>query len=151
MHGNGVNDGAGGCGGGTVYGLDESGNINKALWSGSVGYVNQITNHEECAKPGIWTLIEGIYVASGSKRFKGQSSGYVITGNGGDQGGGGAGYYGGYGATHNNGGGGGGSAYADIEGILKQVTDIKGYCGYICDNGAEMSGRYGNGKLIISK
>jgi hypothetical protein len=63
----------------------------------------------------------------------------------------GGGYYGGYGSNNNNGAGAGGSAYADITGIRKLVTNIAGYCGYENGNGAEMLGRYGNGKIIISR
>jgi len=68
-----------------------------------------------------------------------------------DHAGGGAGYYGGECSNHNNGGASGGSAYADIEGKIKLVTNVKGYCGYDNGNGAEMLGKYGNGKIVISK
>jgi hypothetical protein len=63
----------------------------------------------------------------------------------------GGGYYGGNGSNNNNGAGAGGSAYADVTGIIKAVTNIKGYCGYENGDGEEMLAKFGNGKVIISK
>ena len=41
------------------------------------------------------------------------------------------GYFGGTGSYHREGGGGGGSAYADIEGTILKVSNIKGYSDHI--------------------
>lgn len=134
------NDGSGGAGGGTVSPTD------KTTWSGGNGFINGYlepnTNdsewNNEVAKtagqefykywadgyslPGIWYVENGQYEAKGFARLTGQDSTA-----GSNFGAAGGGYYGGTRALHCEGGGGGGSAYADIEGNIKQVTNIKGY------------------------
>lgn len=155
--------GTGGYGGGTVDSLD------KTSWSGHKGYYggkdtwvalhwNYLEKGEIdwISKPGRWEKSNEIYTATGYKLYWGAPGGEILNVNTKtmphyDMPGGGGGYYGGEASCHNNGGGAGGSAYADIEGKIKQVTDIKGYSGYENGNGAEMKGKYGNGKLIISK
>lgn len=134
------NDGSGGAGCGTVSPTD------KTTWSGGNGFINGYlepnTNdsewNNEVAKtagqefykywadgyslPGIWYVENGQYKAKGFARLTGQDSTA-----GSNFGAAGGGYYGGTRALHCEGGGGGGSAYADIEGNIKQVTNIKGY------------------------
>lgn len=154
--------GTGGYGGGTVDGVD------KTLWSGHKGYYDGketwITTHwnypekgsiDWISKPGRWEQSEESYVATGYKLYWGAPGGEVLglssTNPHWDMPGGGGGYYGGEASCYNNGGAAGGSAYADIEGKVLKVTNIRGYSGEEDGKGAEMKGRYGNGKLIISR
>jgi hypothetical protein len=134
------NDGSGGAGGGTVSATD------KTTWSGGLGYINGLLeNSEENILTGLnqisnrptgsmnkwingyslggwWILDNGTYVPKGYQRLLGEEVNTNL-----NYGAGGGGYYGGTRASHQEGGGGGGSAYADIEGTLKLVTDVRGY------------------------
>jgi hypothetical protein len=84
----GHDDGTGGNGGGTIYGIDENGNVDYSLWSGTKGYINGSLTNSNCAVPGMWTWDGTNYIASGYSLFFAGSGGYNRTGDTGDMGGG---------------------------------------------------------------
>lgn len=132
------NDGSGGYGGGTVLMTD------KTTWYGGYGFINGVIDPDEVDYGSSWDDERGWPEAAQYPfRYMFWRDGFglpgtLTTGNarllGGDvrnlsvnNGAGGGGYYGGTSGGHQESGGGGGSAYADIEGTILQVSNVRGY------------------------